>query len=188
MCCRPVLGSRPTGPAKARWQCCTGKRQPLLSDVPIPQRLQRASRRDRTAFIGIDKSVLSIPEPRRLRDKNHLRFVTRQSCLICGRRPSDAHHLRFAQPRAFGRKVSDEFTVPLCRGHHRELHRIGNETAWWTSVGIDPSPVARKLWMMTHPLPTTTSSTVVRKTRAPIVIEDGGVVAPDPQDTTEGAD
>ena len=40
---------------------------------------------------------------------------------------SDPHHLRFAQPRALGLKVSDEFTVPLCRGHHRELHRAGNE-------------------------------------------------------------
>jgi hypothetical protein len=36
-------------------------------------------------------------------------------------------HLRFAQPRGLGQKVSDEFTVPLCREHHRELHRAGKE-------------------------------------------------------------
>jgi hypothetical protein len=53
------------------------------------------------------------PEPRRFRDKNHVKFVAKQPCLICGRSPSDAHHLRFAQHRALGRKVSDEFTV--CR-------------------------------------------------------------------------
>jgi ERF superfamily len=77
---------------------------------------------------GIDKSRLAHPEPRRCRDKDHIKFVAKQPCLICGRRPTDAHHLRFAQNRAIGHKVSDEFTVPLCRGHHRELHRSGNES------------------------------------------------------------
>ena len=68
----------------------------------------------------IDKSQLTFGEPRRLRDKAHLKFVASQPCLICGRSPVDAHHLRFAQPRAMGLKVSDEFTVPLCRTHHRD--------------------------------------------------------------------
>ena len=63
----------------------------------------------------IDKSLLAIPEPRRIRDAAHLRFVAEQPCLICGRSPSEAHHLRFAQARALGRKVSDAYTVPLCR-------------------------------------------------------------------------
>ena len=49
--------------------------------------------------------------------------TSQQPCLICGRKPSDPHHLRFAQPRALGRKASDEFTVPLCRIHHRLAHR-----------------------------------------------------------------
>src|SRR5262249_11059654 len=71
----------------------------------------------------IQKSQLPIAEPKRLRDKAHLKFVASQPCLICGRQPSDPHHLRFAQPRALGLKVSDEFTVPLCRGHHRQLHQ-----------------------------------------------------------------
>ena len=100
-----------------------------------------------------DKSALALPEPRRLRDRGHVRYVTRQPCLICGRRPSDAHHLRFAQNRALGRKVSDEFTVPLCRGHHRELHRGGDEAGWWRQAGIDPIMAARALWHKTHPLP-----------------------------------
>jgi hypothetical protein len=78
----------------------------------------------------IDKSVLTLAEPKRRRDKVHLRFVASQPCLVCGRHPSDPHHLRFAQPRALGVKVSDEFTVPLCRGHHRQLHHTGNEIAW----------------------------------------------------------
>ncbi len=101
---------------------------------------------------GVDKSRLAYPEPRRVRDREHVRFVARQPCLVCGRRPSDAHHLRFAQHRALGRKVSDEFTVPLCRGHHRELHRCGDEAAWWSKARIDPLGAARALWTQTHPL------------------------------------
>ena len=101
----------------------------------------------------IDKSVLGFPEPRRIRDRDHIRHVMKQSCLICGRRPSDPHHLRLAQSRALGRKVSDEFTVPLCRTHHREIHRCGDEGSWWRNTGIDPLAAARALWLETHPLP-----------------------------------
>ena len=99
----------------------------------------------------IDKSVLAIAEPKRLRDKAHLRFVASQPCLVCGRQPSDPHHLRFAQPRALGLKVSDEFTVPLCRGHHRQLHQAGNEVNWWGNFNLMPLEVARGLWEKTHP-------------------------------------
>ncbi len=86
----------------------------------------------------------------RLRDKEHRRFVLRQPCLVCGRVPSDPHHLTFTQPRALGRRVSDEFTVPVCRLHHRELHRSGNEAAWWQQFNIDPIPVALRLWQHTR--------------------------------------
>jgi hypothetical protein len=103
---------------------------------------------------GIDKAALAFPEPRRVRDRDHVRHVAKQPCLVCGRSPSDAHHLRFTQSRALGRKVSDEFVVPLCRGHHRDLHRCGDEAAWWGRVGIDPTIAARALWIETHPLPT----------------------------------
>jgi hypothetical protein len=101
---------------------------------------------------SVDKSVLTHPEPRRIRDRDHVRFVAQQTCLVCGRQPCDAHHLRFAQNRALARKVSDEFTVPLCRGHHRELHRHGDESVWWQKLGLDPTSAARALWLQTHPL------------------------------------
>jgi hypothetical protein len=114
------------------------------TDAPEPKRKPRGK--------SVDKSVLSHPEPRRIRDRDHVRFVAQQACLICGRKPSDAHHLRFAQSRALGRKVSDEFTVPLCRGHHRELHRHGDEAKWWSKTGVDPTIPARELWLETHPL------------------------------------
>jgi hypothetical protein len=108
---------------------------------------------EKTEAPRIDKSVLVFPEPRRLRDRDHIRHVMRQPCLICGRRPSDPHHLRFAQARALGRKVSDEFTVPVCRTHHREIHRCSGEGSWWQNAGIDPFAAARTLWLETHPLP-----------------------------------
>jgi hypothetical protein len=99
----------------------------------------------------IDKSQLVLAEPKRLRDKAHLKFVALQPCLICGRQPSDPHHLRFAQPRAIGLKVSDEFTVPLCRGHHRQLHQAGNEEAWWAARNIGVLTIATDLWAQTRP-------------------------------------
>ena len=116
-----------------------------------PSRTHPARRRK----TSIDKTALTLAEPRRIRDRDHVRHVAKQACLICGRQPCDAHHLRFAQSRALGRKVSDEFTVPLCRGHHREVHRVGDEAAWWKKAGIDPAENARALWLKTRPLPTT---------------------------------
>jgi hypothetical protein len=117
---------------------------------------------DKPLAQGIDKSALAVPAPRRYRDRDHLRHVAKQPCLICGRKPSDPHHLRYLQPRALGRKSSDEFVVPLCRIHHRLVHRVGNEPAWWQDAGIDPIAAARKLWNETrgdagHPAPDTTA-------------------------------
>ena len=113
---------------------------------------RRNAARSRRAT-AVDKSALMLPEPRRVRDREHLRSVAQKACLVCGRQPSDPHHLRFAQSRAMGQKVSDEFTVPVCRGHHRELHRSGDEAAWWDRQGIDPTSAARALWLESHPLP-----------------------------------
>jgi hypothetical protein len=122
--------------------------QPLAaqaSPAPKPKNGRRSK--------AIDKSVLALPEPRRVRDREHVRHVAKQPCLICGRRPSDAHHLRFAQSRALSRKVSDEFTVPLCRTHHREVHNCGDEAAWWQKAGISATAMARTLWLETHFVP-----------------------------------
>ena len=100
----------------------------------------------------IDKSVLTISEPKRLRSKEHLRFVARQPCLVCGRTPAQAHHIRYAQPRGLGIKVSDEFTVPLCAIHHSENPATGDERRWWGERKIDPLVVAERLWRK-HALP-----------------------------------
>jgi ERF superfamily len=131
--------SAPGGAAKADPDLVGPATQAVASDTQEP-----ASGR-------IDKSVLAFAETRRLRDKDHLKYVASRSCLICGRQPSEPHHVRFAQKLAFGRKVSDEFTVPLCRLHHRELHRSRNEPLWWKTARTDPLPIARELWEATRP-------------------------------------
>jgi hypothetical protein len=95
-------------------------------------------------------AVRALGKTVRVRDKEHRKFVSRQPCLVCGRTPSDPHHLKFMQSRALGHRVSDEFTVPVCRIHHRELHRLGDEVAWWGKLSIDPVPVALKLWQHTR--------------------------------------
>jgi hypothetical protein len=124
-------------------QAQSAKSDDVLSEQSLAKQTSAATQ--------INKSVLVFPEPRRVRDRDHIRHVIKQPCLVCGRRPSDPHHLRFAQSRALGRKVSDEFTVPLCRGHHRELHRHGDEAGWWQLLGLDPNRAARALWLTTHP-------------------------------------
>ena len=119
---------------------------------PTPHEPNKSKPKSRRRSRVIDKSKLAIPELPRLRDRDHVRSVAKHPCLICGRRPADAHHLRFAQSKALGRKVSDEFTVPLCRGHHREVHRCGNETVWSRTAGVDPTTAARSFWLESHPL------------------------------------
>jgi hypothetical protein len=129
------VGGQPPGPAEPL--------EPTTSDVEHSKG-NDAPGHDQPA--GNGGGVLAIPGPRRHRDREHLRYVAKQPCLICGRKPSDPHHLRHMQPRALGRKVSDEFTVPLCRIHHRLLHRAGDENTWWNSSGVDPVKAARELW------------------------------------------
>ena len=119
-------------------------------DAPKSKHGIQRGRRDRQK--AVNKTVLTLPTPRRVRDREHVKSVAKQPCLVCGRRPADAHHLRFAQLPALGRKVSDEFTVPLCRGHHREVHRCGDEVTWWKKAGIDPGAAAHVLWLKSHPL------------------------------------
>jgi len=108
----------------------------------FPQTAERTVRRRRRRLAG--KTI-------RLRDKEHCKFVSQQPCVVCGRTPAEAHHLRFAQPRALGRKVSDEYTVPVCRLHHRELHRYGDEASWWAGINVDPVPIALELWRSSCP-------------------------------------
>ncbi|WP_422388627.1 DUF968 domain-containing protein [Bradyrhizobium symbiodeficiens] len=119
-------------------QYFAGRLTPLDLGLPAAQPHHR--------FADPGGSLAFPKELPRKRSKAHLSFVRGLPCLICKRTPVDAHHLKFAQQRALGRKVSDEFTVPLCRSHHQALHRKGNEKAWWADMQVDPLSAARDLW------------------------------------------
>jgi hypothetical protein len=143
---RPRGRTRKVRSAGAKPAASPGPLRPAIDESPSASTDLRAG----AAPTKIEKSELTISEPRRHRDKTHLKFVASQPCLVCGRSPADAHHLRFTQPRAMGRKVSDEFTVPLCRTHHRDNHRFGDEVSWWEKRAIDPIASSRMLWISTR--------------------------------------
>jgi DNA recombination protein Rad52 len=99
---------------------------------------------------SVDKSVLRLGVPKRIRDADHLAYVRSLPCLICARTPSEPHHLRFVQPRGMSSKPSDEWTVPLCLLHHRALHDAGSEERWWEEQHIDARAEAERLWREGH--------------------------------------
>jgi hypothetical protein len=140
-------------PAPASEQTLPPDTGPVVG-TPVAQRvvpddgagLTTAKHSEGNSATAVDKSVLAVAAPRRYRNREHLRSIAKMPCLVCGRKPSDPHHLRYPQPRALGHKASDEFAVPLCRMHHREVHRAGDERIWWKAAGIDPLKVAHKLW------------------------------------------
>lgn len=134
---------RPAGPTLLVPVALPHPNWPHFSPLDEAERMN-ADRQER-----VDKSELELSEPRRLRHSGHLAYVASRPCLICGRNRAHAHHLKFAQPTALGRKVSDEFTVPLCSTHHRELHQNGDERKWWAERGIEPLGIASELWLTT---------------------------------------
>jgi hypothetical protein len=144
---RPRGRPRKVKAAAAQSSAQPAQPKPTIGDSPA---LTSTPLQIDAAPAKIQKSELTISEPRRHRDKDYLKFVASQPCLVCGRSPADAHHLRFTQPRAMGRKVSDEFTVPLCRTHHRDNHRFGDEVAWWGRRAIDPIATSRATWVSTR--------------------------------------
>ena len=130
---RDVLADALVAAFKAKAQSLGRPPASLTFDVPSPRDEKRAG-------------PLAFPKEKRLRNKEHLKFVAQLACLVCGRKPSHAHHVRYAQARALGLKVSDEFTVPLCSVHHDEIHRTGDEKSWWARHEIDPLKAAAELW------------------------------------------
>jgi ERF superfamily len=144
----PVLpADRPRRKRRPQAEAPSAPPQPSALSVPSVPELPPVNN---AVLWHVDKSALPLGEPRRYRDRAHLEFVASQPCLLCGRQPSDPHHLRFMQPRAMGRRVSDEFAVPLCGTHHRAVHRHGDEVAWWASAGIEPAVTAQRLWQHTR--------------------------------------
>src|SRR5262249_55853732 len=152
------------------------------ADAALDYESQKPGKRNERGKSIDDAGDPDVLKLRRSRDKGHLPFIAIQPCTVCGRQPCEAHHIGYAQPRALGRRVSDEFTVPLCRVHHRELHRQGDERAWWSKLNIDPMPIALRFWQHTRgissawqgnaePQPSTVEKTVQNTPVEPTSVE-----------------
>jgi len=136
----------------------------------------------------IDKSVLTFGEAKRIRCKEHLRFVASQPCLVCGRSPSHAHHVRYAQSRGLSLKVSDEFTVPLCAIHHRNIHTTGKEKEWWQERNIDPLKVADVLWQKSRECHPTAGEAKAETVSAKALLSNPDVSAVSSHDPLDGSE
>jgi hypothetical protein len=143
----PTPGGTPDGLIVPGGRAVANQRPVTVARPGVGRSQKAAARAEKRSGTG---TVRALGKTVRMRDKDHRKFVLRQPCLVCGRVPSDPHHLTFTQPRALGRRVSDEFIVPVCRLHHGELHRSGDEVAWWQGFNIDPLPVALRLWQHTR--------------------------------------
>ena len=81
-----------------------------------------------------------------VRDKVYLIFVRGSRCLACGATGVHAHHLKMVEAVGQGRKVGDQWTVPLCAVCHDHLHHWGDEQTWWDIRGVDPVGWAKQKW------------------------------------------
>ena len=78
----------------------------------------------------------------------HLDKIRGMSCIICESPPkSDPHHITNAEKSGMGRKVGDNWTVPLCRECHGRLHMYKyGEKLFWAMTGIDPLEKSREFF------------------------------------------
>lgn len=77
-----------------------------------------------------------IPKPAkrasRWRSQAHCNFVRSHGCCVegCTGRPIEVAHVRNGSGAGMGQRPDDFRTVSLCRDHHAEQHRVGEETFW----------------------------------------------------------
>ena len=83
--------------------------------------------------------------------RDHLEWIRTLPCVVSGRKPVDAAHIRFTDPRygkretGKGEKPDDKFVVPLHHALHMDQHCEG-EKGWWAKQGIDPLRIAVALY------------------------------------------
>lgn len=82
----------------------------------------------------------------RLRSQKRMQAARDLGCSICKNPIADAHHLRTAgHMRAMSLKNGDDFTIPLCRKHHDELHAFGDEKLFLALNGVDVVRILQQL-------------------------------------------
>jgi hypothetical protein len=87
-----------------------------------------------------------------VRSEPYMVAVRRLPCCVCDAPgPSDPHHLHGVGYRGSGTKAPDVWCIPLCRGHHDELH--DDRAAWEEKYGSQFEFVAltlAHLWAGCH--------------------------------------
>jgi hypothetical protein len=75
----------------------------------------------------------------------HCNFVRSHNCCVpgCSGRPIEVAHVRNGSGAGISQKPSDWHTLSLCRDHHSEQHRIG-EQSFEKRHGIDMTELARE--------------------------------------------
>lgn len=87
----------------------------------------------------------------RVKAPGHLARVAQLGCLVCNRRGCQCHHLLrpWDGTRGTGRRAGDHNAIPLCPMHHRQLHKRGDEDAFFEEVTGSPDTgrvCAKNLW------------------------------------------
>ncbi|MDM9644512.1 DUF968 domain-containing protein [Rhizobium sp. S163] len=103
------------------------------------------------AFQIAPRPLNPIPSKRPQKRKGYLSWIHTLPCVVTGQSTVQAAHVSFASPwhghygRGKGTKAPDRFALPLCEAEHTRQHSM-NETAYWSSVGINPHELANTLF------------------------------------------
>jgi hypothetical protein len=79
----------------------------------------------------------------RVTDETYLAYIRELPCLLCGKTPVDAAHVRMAEPRlhkrqtGMGERPDDRWALPLCRACHERQH-AGGERMFWEIRDVNP--------------------------------------------------
>lgn len=83
-----------------------------------------------------------------IRCRQHLQWIRGHECAVqssfCDGRV-EAAHVRIETDGGLSMKPGDNWTIPLCSGHHRAQHRIG-ETSFQVKHRINMKSIAEQLW------------------------------------------
>ena len=96
------------------------------------------------ARIGNFASPGSMFKTSRHRSAKHLAAVRKLTCCACGKRPSDAHHVKIDQNCGMALRTGDDKTVPLCHACHMEEHAAPR--TFWDCLGLSPGAIAAAIF------------------------------------------
>lgn len=85
-----------------------------------------------------------IPKQNFIRDKNHLAFIRKLPCIVCGKSPCEAAHIRTNSGAGTGIKPGDDRVVPLCTMCHKKQHATSEVKFYYPYGGWERAVVLAK--------------------------------------------